>query len=62
MNILVTMKLKVIPASVFLFGSLDTKNECKEEFDLINFLACGVEDYILINMCIRMNARRTQSL
>lgn len=49
MNMLTTMKLKVILASIFLLGSLDTKNNCKEEYDLINFLACGVEDYALIN-------------
>lgn len=43
------ISLKVILASIFLLGSLDTKNEGKEEYDLINFLACEIEDYALIN-------------
>lgn len=49
MNILLILELKVILASIFLFGSLDTKKECKAEYELINFLACGIEDYALIN-------------
>lgn len=41
--------LKVIFASLFLLGSLDTNIECKAEYELINFLACGIKDYALIN-------------
>lgn len=43
------ISLKVILASLFLLGSLNTKKESKEEYDLINFLACGIEDYAFIN-------------
>jgi hypothetical protein len=49
LNILIVIQLKLILANVFLFGSLDTPKECKEEYDLINFLACGIEDYAFIN-------------
>lgn len=47
MNILIMMQLKVILVSLFLLGFLDTQKECKEEYDLINYLACGLEDETL---------------
>lgn len=49
MNILIVIQLKIILVSLSLLGFLDSQKKTKEEYDLINFLACGIKEYALIN-------------
>ena len=43
------LEIKIILFSIFLLGSFDTKMKCKEEYDLINYLACEVNDSALVD-------------
>lgn len=49
MYILNIIQLKVILVSLALLGFLDSQNKTREEYNLINFLACGLNEDTLIN-------------
>ncbi len=49
MNILMMLPLKVILVSLLMFGFIETQSECSKKYDLINYLACEVNDSALVD-------------
>lgn len=43
------MMLKVILANLILLGSIETQSKYSKEYDLINYLACEINDFAIID-------------